>query len=56
MSEAHLWRIVIEILSEPTPRQKLSYVNTLDDVVGLLQTSKNVIVLTGAGVRCFWLW
>lgn len=51
MSEAYLWKIVIDILTEPTPRQKLSHVNTVDDVVELLQKSKNIIVLTGAGVR-----
>lgn len=45
-----LWKVVWEILTEPKPRQKLDQVSTLDDVVGLIARSKNIIVLTGAGV------
>jgi NAD-dependent histone deacetylase SIR2 len=32
-------------------RKKLPNVNTLEDVVKLLRESKNIMVLTGAGVR-----
>ncbi|XP_068710543.1 NAD-dependent protein deacetylase sirtuin-1-like [Montipora foliosa] len=45
-----LWKIIIDILTEPHPRQKLDHINSLDDVVELLQGSKNIVVLTGAGV------
>ncbi|XP_063445298.1 NAD-dependent protein deacetylase sirtuin-1-like [Mytilus trossulus] len=45
-----LWKIVINIMSEPPPRKKLSHINTLQDVIQLLQNCKNIMVLTGAGV------
>lgn len=50
MEELSLWRLAIEILSEPVPRQRLSEINTLDHVKHLLNTCKNIVVLTGAGV------
>ena len=50
LDELTLWKIIINILSEPPKRSKLSHVNSLDDIVHLLQTCKNVMVLTGAGV------
>lgn len=34
-----------------TSRQKLSQYNTIDDVVSLIQKSKKIMVITGAGVR-----
>ena len=46
-----LWRAVIEIVTEPPRRKKLPDVNTMDDVIHLLRTSKHIMVLTGAGVR-----
>ena len=33
----------------PMPRRKLDRVNTVEDVCGLLQNSKKIVVLTGAG-------
>ncbi|KAL5019394.1 hypothetical protein ScPMuIL_005116 [Solemya velum] len=45
-----LWKIVINLLAEPEPRKKLSDINTLGDVLSLLKKSRNIIVLTGAGV------
>lgn len=45
-----LWKIIINIVSEPPKRKKLNDINTLDDVLQLLNTSKKIIVLTGAGV------
>nr|KAG5713600.1 hypothetical protein BaRGS_024648 [Batillaria attramentaria] len=45
-----LWKIIINLMTEPPPREKLPHVNTLEDVVQLLRTCKNIIVLTGAGV------
>ena len=50
LDKGTLWKVIIDILTEPTPRQKLDHINFLDDVVELLRGSKNVIVLTGAGV------
>ncbi|XP_005095144.1 NAD-dependent protein deacetylase sirtuin-1 [Aplysia californica] len=45
-----LWKIIINIVSEPPKRKKLPNINTLDDVLGLLRTCKKIVVLTGAGV------
>lgn len=45
-----LWKIIINIKSEPERRNKLKNYNTLDDAIQLLQTRENIIVLTGAGV------
>ncbi|XP_067008863.2 NAD-dependent protein deacetylase sirtuin-1 isoform X2 [Anabrus simplex] len=50
MDDITLWKIIVNILSEPPRRQKLRHINTLADVVRLLRSSKRVIVLTGAGV------
>ncbi|XP_054718142.1 NAD-dependent protein deacetylase sirtuin-1-like [Uloborus diversus] len=44
-----LWRFILNLLSEPK-RTKLAHINTLDDVVHLLNTCTRIIVLTGAGV------
>ncbi|KAL4240272.1 NAD-dependent protein deacetylase sirtuin-1 [Mactra antiquata] len=45
-----LWRLVLSLTSEPPPRTKLADVNTLDDVISLLNKSQKIMVLTGAGV------
>nr|XP_006824046.1 PREDICTED: NAD-dependent protein deacetylase sirtuin-1-like isoform X2 [Saccoglossus kowalevskii] len=45
-----MWKIIINILSEPPRRKKLTYINTFDDVLHLLRTRSNIVVLTGAGV------
>ncbi|XP_078036474.1 sirtuin 1 isoform X1 [Augochlora pura] len=45
-----LWKIIINVMSEPPRRQKLRHINTLSDVVRLIRNSKRIIVLTGAGV------
>lgn len=45
-----LWKGVWELITEPKARKKLETVNTIEDVVRLIESSKNVIVLTGAGV------
>jgi hypothetical protein len=51
--------LAIAISREFTRRQKLSEYNSVDDAVKLLKESKNIIVLTGAGVsiaiRMRWL-
>ncbi|RWS29056.1 NAD-dependent protein deacetylase sirtuin-1-like protein [Leptotrombidium deliense] len=45
-----LWKLIVNILSEPPRRRKLQDVNTLDDVVRLIRKCNRIIVLTGAGV------
>ena len=37
------------VKSELHKRKKLDHINTIDDVVKLIQTSNNIIVLAGAG-------
>lgn len=50
LDDMTLWQIIINI-SEPPKRKKRKDLNTLEDVVRLLQESKRILVLTGAGVR-----
>ncbi|BFF94601.1 NAD-dependent histone deacetylase sirtuin-1 [Drosophila madeirensis] len=45
-----LWDYLAHLLNEPKRRNKLSNVNTFDDVIDLVQKSHRIIVLTGAGV------
>lgn len=45
-----IWKLIFELLTDPQPRQKLSNVNTIDQVLHLLTTCKNIVILTGAGV------
>lgn len=45
-----LWKVIIDILSEPERRNKIPDVNSLSDVVRLIRESKKILVLTGAGV------
>ena len=47
-----LWKIIINILTEPPKRKRLPDVKTLSDVVELMKTSHRIMVLTGAGVSC----
>ncbi|KAL2865473.1 uncharacterized protein BJX67DRAFT_373114 [Aspergillus lucknowensis] len=48
--EAYHPLLAIAISKEFTRRQKLSEYNSVDDAVKLLNESKNIIVLTGAGI------
>ncbi|KAH8377785.1 hypothetical protein KR093_007111, partial [Drosophila rubida] len=50
IDESVLWDYLSHLLNEPKRRNKLSNVNTFDDVIDLLQHSNKIIVLTGAGV------
>ncbi|XP_055916217.1 NAD-dependent histone deacetylase sirtuin-1 [Eupeodes corollae] len=50
LNDMTLWRILASMLSEPPRRRKLRTVNTFNDVIDLVKASKNIIVLTGAGV------
>lgn len=49
--ELKLWKIIISMMVEPKPRDKLPHINTLQDVIDLLKNCRNIMVLTGAGVR-----
>lgn len=50
LNDMLMWRIIVNILSEPAKRSKLSHINTLNDVIHLMSTCKKILVLTGAGV------
>lgn len=50
LSDLTLWRIVIEILSDVPKRTKLPHINTLHDVVSLLKSCHNIMVVSGAGI------
>ncbi|XP_030628501.1 NAD-dependent protein deacetylase sirtuin-1 [Chanos chanos] len=49
LDDMTLWQIIINI-SEPPKRKKRKDINTLEDAVRLLNESKKILVLTGAGV------
>jgi hypothetical protein len=50
-SEEIAWMLVAKVVTtELHTRPKLSDVNTLEDAVKLIQKSKNIMVVTGAGV------
>lgn len=44
-----LWRTIMNIL-EPPRRRKIPIHNTLDDAIKLIDSSKNIIMLSGAGI------
>ncbi|KAI9794687.1 MAG: NAD-dependent histone deacetylase sir2 [Piccolia ochrophora] len=48
--EAYYPLLGLGLSRELSKRQKLSHYNTIDDAVDLLKKSKNIIVLTGAGI------
>ncbi|XP_077115095.1 NAD-dependent protein deacetylase sirtuin-1 [Ranitomeya variabilis] len=50
LDDMTLWQIVINILSDPPKRKKRKDINTMEDALKLLQESKKIMVLTGAGV------
>ena len=50
LDQITLWKIILNMVSEPPRRKKLAHVNTLDNVVELIRTSRKIIILTGAGV------
>lgn len=50
IDEISAWRFIIRVLNEPTARPKLPSVNSIDDVIRLIEKSSKIIVLTGAGV------
>ena len=50
-----IWKIIVNIMSEPPRRKKLANYNSMEDVIHLLKTSKRIMVLTGAGVSITFL-
>merc|ERR1719357_1271369 len=50
LDQITLWKIILNMVSEPPRRKKLANVNTLQDIVHLIAASRKIIVLTGAGV------
>lgn len=48
-----MWKFIFDLITDPQPREKLPDINTLSQVVDLLKTCKNILVLTGAGVSFF---
>lgn len=51
VNDVTLWRLIVNMLSEPPRREKLRHINTIEDVVRLMKSCRKIIVLTGAGVR-----
>jgi len=51
ITESEVVKILLDILSEPTRRQKLPNINTFNDAIELIKKSRRIIILTGAGVR-----
>ena len=52
--EAYYSLLDLALCRELSKRAKLSQHNTIEDAVALLKKSRNIIVLTGAGVRMMW--
>ncbi|KAI1118260.1 DHS-like NAD/FAD-binding domain-containing protein [Nemania sp. NC0429] len=48
--EAYLGLLTLAMTRELTKRAKIMTYNSVDDAVRLLQTSRNIVVLTGAGI------
>lgn len=45
-----MWRVIAAILSDPPRRSRLQHIKSIEDVANTIAKSKNIIVLTGAGV------
>lgn len=50
MNDNELWRLIAAMVSDPPRRQRLPDITSIKHVLRLLQDSKNIMVLTGAGV------
>lgn len=50
VSDRELWERIACFVTQPPARTRLQDVNSMDHVINLLTTCKNIIVLTGAGV------
>lgn len=49
-SDNDLWRVIAALLSDPPRRSRLEHIKTIENVCETIAKSKNIIVLTGAGV------
>lgn len=56
LDQLTLWKIILNMVSEPPKRTKLDFVNTLNDVAKLIKSCSRIIVLTGAGVSFDFAW
>nr|QSL97062.1 sirtuin 2 [Simocephalus vetulus] len=50
LDDVTLWKIIVNIVSEPPRRERLRHINSITDAVRLLRSCKKILVLTGAGV------
>ncbi|XP_037051163.1 NAD-dependent protein deacetylase sirtuin-1-like [Bradysia coprophila] len=50
VSDRELWARISTFVTQPAVRTRLPDINSIDHVIHLLSTCKNIIVLTGAGV------
>lgn len=50
VTDRELWGRIASFVTQPPARTRLHDINSIDHVIHLLTTSKNIIVLTGAGV------
>lgn len=50
VTDRELWERIASFVTQPPARTRLQDINSIDHVIRLLTTSKNIIVLTGAGV------
>lgn len=50
MDDIALWEAVLELMLRPPLRRPLDHVTSVQDVVSLIEKSKKIIVLSGAGV------
>jgi NAD-dependent deacetylase sirtuin 1 len=50
LDDPAVWKIILNIASEPPRRKRLDEITTLEHVVDLIKEKKHVLVLTGAGV------
>lgn len=50
ISDNDLWRVIAAILSDPPRRHRLPHMQTIENTCETIMKSRNIIVLTGAGV------
>lgn len=50
INDNELWRLIAAMISDPPRRQRLHDISSIGNVIRLLQESKHIMVLTGAGV------
>jgi len=50
LDESALWALLMQMTAGPHKRKKLPGLNTLSDLVQLIDKSKKIVILTGAGI------